>query len=185
MICLQYFLDLPVQRRESYLSCVPRKSSRVFLLFLQEVTLPLISLASEMICSPLTRVNGVSRCSYNKKVPCPSPGSDDRQSEERPEVFANKTLEEVCGRVLSQGARPRSLGGRGRRGRIINGTKARYGGWPWQVSLTQWNKMKGGEIANLNYNLTIYCRKLPPQVRSHPVECWLGCDSRTLCLQVR
>ena len=99
-------------------------------------------------------------------------------------VFANKTLEEVCGKLHpTSGARPRSL--RGRQGRIINGTKAGYGGWPWQVSLTQWNKMKGGEIANLNYNLTIYCRKLPPQVRSHPVECWLGSDSRTLCLQVR
>ena len=82
----------------------------MFLLFLQEVTLPLISLASEMICSPLTRVNGVSRCSYNKKVPCPSPGSDDRQSEERPEVFANKTLEEVCGRVLSQSRGEREEG---------------------------------------------------------------------------
>lgn len=97
----------------------------------------------------LTRVNGRSRCSYTKKIPCPSPSSDERQAKGSSErvaasqaVFVNKTLEEVCGQLHpTSGARPRSL--RGRQGRIINGTKAGYGGWPWQVSLTQWNRIKG------------------------------------------
>ena len=103
------------------------------------------------------------------------------------EEFVNKTLEEICGQLHpTSGARPRSL--RGRQGRIINGTKARYGGWPWQVSLTQWNKLKGKSLTMKqpvsNFHLD-YDRDLHPQVRSYPAEFPVGSNGRALCSQVR
>ena len=51
-----------------------------------------------------------------------------------PDYF-NKSLEEICGKSLLDEAEPLSPRlPRRRRGRIINGTRAEHGRWPWQVS---------------------------------------------------
>ena len=50
-----------------------------------------------------------------------------------PEYF-NKSLEEICGKSLVDEEEPPSPRlPRRRRGRIINGTRAVQGRWPWQV----------------------------------------------------
>merc|ERR1712013_757046 len=51
---------------------------------------------------------------------------------------------------MKSSATPRSLEGNseriGRQGRIINGIKSLFGGWPWQISLRQWNRFKGSYL---------------------------------------
>ena len=91
----------------------------------------------------LYRVNGKSRCSYNHKVSCDTDKSDEPQRKVEEKEFVNKTLDEICGKNFIGDSEPQPRSLRGREGRIINGTKARYGRWPWQVSLRQWNKFKG------------------------------------------
>ena len=77
-----------------------------------------------------------------------------------PDYF-NKSLEEICGKSLVDEEEPLRLPRR-RRGRIINGTRAEYGRWPWQVechecplmlsrwspqvSLRVWNSFSRGYI---------------------------------------
>ena len=104
--------------------------------------------SSDPLNSWKSRVNGKKRCSYSDKVDCDSrEGAKNTTEESRlpkykvtvtsPEYF-NKSVEEICGKSVVEdmggmGApRPRGLR-LPRRGRIINGTRALYARWPWQV----------------------------------------------------
>ena len=87
------------------------------------------------------RVKGKYRCSYDHKVPCD--GEEEKEQEkvkmsnDEVERHFNKSVAEICGRPLL-GEQPGSR--LPRQGRIINGNVAKYGGWPWQVSLQVWNR---------------------------------------------
>lgn len=110
-------------------------------------------------CYLWKEINGKKRCSYNDKVGCDS-GKEDVPKENikeesrfpkykvtktAPEYF-NTSLEQICGKSLVEEEPQSQRLPRRRRGRIINGTRAEYGRWPWQVSLRVWNSFSRGYI---------------------------------------
>jgi len=105
-------------------------------------------------CYKYKKVGSRYKCSYSQKVDC-----DAIETTEAPNLFLkddksfqNMTLSEVCGRSrkVKVDASPRSIDGKpvrvARQGRIINGTKALFASWPWQISLRQWNRFKGSYL---------------------------------------
>ena len=100
----------------------------MFLLHLEKVSRHLQILFLDMV--HCFRVNGKYRCSYNNKVPCEG---GDEKTDDKTDVFSNKTVSEVCGRPVLENRRlPRQ-------GRILGGNVAGFGSWPWQVSVQVWS----------------------------------------------
>ena len=112
------------------------------------------------------RVKGKYRCSYDRKVPCAEEAEDEKKEVKikmsTDEILGhlNKSLSEICGRPLLVSG---TVSGSRlpRQGRIINGNVARYGGWPWQVSLQVWSTKDrsyrhkcGATLVNNNWVIT-------------------------------
>jgi len=99
-------------------------------------------------CYIYKRINGRTRCSYNDRVPCDNEEKGTEKEEDQNRLpkykrvnnteYFSKNVQEICGKTMIE-KQPKKNSRLPRQGRIINGTKAEYIRWPWQVSLRVWN----------------------------------------------
>jgi len=101
-------------------------------------------------CYKYIKIGVKSKCAYNERTPCDSTETEKHDApafKKNDLSYINKTLEEICGTSPGfnniHGGRKKQIA---RQGRIINGSKAKFGVWPWQVSLRQWNRFKGSYL---------------------------------------